>query len=759
MALLSRFTSPGRSLNYSISHMKIINRFTFGVLYALMVSVCITSTFAENIHIHPGAGTRQWLGPSIWANPMHDWSVEEGRIVAIAGQDRTAHVIGKYITEQTLQDTFEMSVMVNLVQRIQLAGFRIGVKGNTGEHRSALVHHQSGVSVGIDAQGKLHIGDTHSASSIRPINAEVRLTVRLSPGQSANTINVELTAKDKAGTSEALAVEIPRRQLLGNIALLAEAPFAGPSKAASLKTRPRVVFDQWEIIAPSIGSKDDMLFGPVLWSQYTLSNDVLTVSAQMPPMGQEDSKGLLLQVENTSNGAWETVSESAFDDDARVAVFRIEDWDSSREHAARVRYEWNGEPHDWYMLIRKEPGMDDAVALAAFSCDAGYAFPLTPLVTQVKAQDPDLVFFAGDQIYEHVGGFGVGRDQPEDFTLIDYLRKYYLFGWTWREVLRDRPSVIIPDDHDVFHGNIWGAGGQLLEIEQRPVQGGYWMSPRFVNAVQRTQTAHLPSPYDPTPVLNNISVYYTNFKYGPIDIAVIEDRKWKDGPAHVTGGIYDPANLQNVRLLGERQEKFLEHWVSQASPFKVVLSQTMFAKPATHTGWNMNESLRDPDCNGWPSPARDRAVNLLGPDVVHIAGDQHLGMLAKMGTAGWDEGPMTLMVPGTANGHPRAWWPATDVDGNDSSAQGYLGRYVEGLGNRIEVFGVANPQKGSHKLRPGGTPAYEVARQRGSGYGIAHFEPTTNTVDFKLLRFPEMNSDYEQADLFDGFPVEWQVKN
>lgn len=39
-----------------------------------------------------------------------------------------------------------------------------------------------------------------------------------------------------------------------------------------------------------------------------------------------------------------------------------------------------------------------------------------------------------------------------------------MHGWTWRELLRDIPSVTIPDDHDVFHGNIWGDGGKLAEI-------------------------------------------------------------------------------------------------------------------------------------------------------------------------------------------------------------------------------------------------------------------------------------------------------
>ena len=34
------------------------------------------------------------------------------------------------------------------------------------------------------------------------------------------------------------------------------------------------------------------------------------------------------------------------------------------------------------------------------------------------------------------------------------------FGLQFREVLRDQPAVTIPDDHDVGHPNLWGAGGK-----------------------------------------------------------------------------------------------------------------------------------------------------------------------------------------------------------------------------------------------------------------------------------------------------------
>ena len=71
-----------------------------------------------------------------------------------------------------------------------------------------------------------------------------------------------------------------------------------------------------------------------------------------------------------------------------------------------------------------------------------------------------------------------------------------------RDLARDVPTVCIPDDHDVYHGNLWGAGGRKAEKRDGMTaqdSGGYKMPPRFVNAVHRTQTAHLPDPVDPAP--------------------------------------------------------------------------------------------------------------------------------------------------------------------------------------------------------------------------------------------------------------------
>ncbi len=42
---------------------------------------------------------------------------------------------------------------------------------------------------------------------------------------------------------------------------------------------------------------------------------------------------------------------------------------------------------------------------------------------------------------------------------LNYLGKWYMFGWAFGDLMRDIPAICTPDDHDVFQGNLWGGQG------------------------------------------------------------------------------------------------------------------------------------------------------------------------------------------------------------------------------------------------------------------------------------------------------------
>jgi hypothetical protein len=96
--------------------------------------------------------------------------------------------------------------------------------------------------------------------------------------------------------------------------------------------------------------------------------------------------------------------------------------------------------------------------------------------------------------------------------------------------------------------------------------------------VERAQTSHFPDPVDPHKIGQGIGVWFTNLNWGNVDFAILEDRKFKTGPAgrvpkqgprpdHIRNPEYDPASVDvdGAILLGQRQLKFLDRW-SQIGP-------------------------------------------------------------------------------------------------------------------------------------------------------------------------------------------------
>ena len=104
------------------------------------------------------------------------------------------------------------------------------------------------------------------------------------------------------------------------------------------------------------------------------------------------------------------------------------------------------------------------------------------------------------------------------------------------------------------------------------LRGGYGMPPSWLNMMQRTQTSHLPDPYDPTPAEQGIGVYYTALTLGGVGFAILEDRKFKSSPvivkaqmtndSHITEKDFDTrkADVPGATLLGDKQLRFLHEF-------------------------------------------------------------------------------------------------------------------------------------------------------------------------------------------------------
>ena len=339
----------------------------------------------------------------------------------------------------------------------------------------------------------------------------------------------------------------------------------------------------------------------VAFGIYTVSKNILKLSAQLYPLYPEETREVRLEIEE--NGNWKEIQKQHINDIGWSALFRIENWDDSKDVNYRIRH---GEDAFFEGFIRKNPKDKEEISLAALSCNSNKDRGMREnYVRNINHQNPDLIFFAGDQSYDHT----------------EHTAAWLKFGLQFRETFRNRPAITIPDDHDIGQGNLWGENGKV-SISPGSPDGGYRYHPEYVKMVERCQTSHLPDPYDPTPVERGIGVYYTNLLWGGADFAILEDRKFKSGPEgkipqqgprpdHIRNPDYDPASidLSGLTLLGERQLNFLDDWgTKNPDALKVVLSQTGFCGGAHIHGSLDNRLHADLDSNGWPQTGRKKAL-------------------------------------------------------------------------------------------------------------------------------------------------------
>ena len=685
---------------------------------------------------------RVWIGPEYWANPLQDWRVTGGRLECLRpAADRNVHLLTRQLG--THEGELRMSVVLGRAddqpfgQGAGSAGFRIGIRGPLDDYRNSLLF-GGGLDAGITADGQLFIGALPATppSDARITSSSVKLLLTAVP--QANRYRVTLTAADPTSGAKLGEVhhDVSPDRLAGNLALVSnfgQAPRRG-NRAANAKTPAagRFWFADLHLTGSKLTRHDDRAFGPILFSHYTLSRGTLTLTAQMPPVGVEDEQ--TVRLETQSDGQWRQLATASIHPTARTATFKVERWDDTRDTPYRVAYslrltDGTSSEHHWSGTIRRDPVDRDVLTVADVSCNSHATFPNTWAVASLARLDPDLIAFTGDQFYESSGGYGVQR-APLDLAILDLLRKWFLHGWTWRELTRDRPSVSIPDDHDVYQGNIWGEGGEARHGTQE--MGGYDMPPEWVNVVHRTQTSHHPAPYDTAPSKRGISVYFGPLVYGRVSFAILADRQFKSAPEgkvpptgdrgdHVVRADFDPrtADLPGLELLGSRQIEFLQNWCTdwRGADMKAVISQTIFTAMATTHGVERQRFRADYDANGWPQTARNEALRQIRKAFAfHLAGDQHLPAVVHYGIDAHRDAGVAFAGPAINCIYPRWFEPDKPGENRAAGMAENTGDFRDHFDHPMTVLAVANPALAS---RPG---PLEKESDRAAGLGIVRFD-------------------------------------
>jgi len=716
---------------------------------------------------------RTWLGGEFWANPMEDWQIVNGGAECKnSSGSRTVHSLTHRVQHTT--KAFKVSVVIKAIGTNNNEGgfgIRLGIRNEIDEYRSNCFV-QKGLDIGLIGN-KLSIDGKTTLISM-PINDnDVELSLTAIPQAGVMILSLDARLVDSNQSIGQLTHMVTAEKVVGNIAVVSN--FSLRSNAPKTGSN-RYRFTHWVMSGEAFDVNRDNKFGPILWSMYSLNDTrtsegfVLKLSAITGPLGHEGNQLVELQVKRS--GLWESLGTSQLDTDAWVASFRIANWSEKTQVEYRVIYrekhkDGSETPDVWSGKIVANPSARP-LRMAALTCQNDYSFPYAPVVKNVQTLSPDIVFFSGDQIYESHGGFGIVR-APFESAITNYLRKFYQFGWAFREVMRDCPTICLPDDHDVLQGNLWGEGGALkIDPAADPtgsLTGGYIETVRFVNAVHRTCTSHHPDPYDPTPNPSGISCYYGDMVFGDVGFAILADRQWKSGPEQAkaivgeTGIGEEPQfvnpsiNPPDPQLLGERQEQFLEKWATdwRGHKLKAVLSQTVFAGISTHQPTPQRYLKYDFDSSGWPAPARDKAVNIMRKSMaLHICGDTHLGSLAQYGVSQQRDSNWSFCTPAISAGWPR-WWIPDHVGiphkNRPTHSLEQTGEYIDAFGNRVYVYAVGIPEVGKSKNR------YIKAHEKGSGFGFITFDTQKLTYTMQAFRYLVDVSDGNTNNQFPGWPV------
>ena len=737
-------------------------------------------------------GDRTWIGERHWANRLQDWRVVNGGVECVEARPafgmRTLHMLTHRL-EEAGEGSFRMTVNVDAPagdRAESAAGFLLGAGGAHVDYRlTSQVHGTSAEDGGflalLDGDGRVGFVDFEEpvgggseggwvmsserslgdfslpAGTIElagdgfaagpPVPVLLELVGASFDGRRTLAFTAR-SAEDQSVLSTAYWEDVPPTVFDGAVAVFSHRGPAG----AEVGYR----FRDWRLAGDLVRADSERAFGPIMFVHYLLNVQPdgtarLGLTAQAGPLGPDDARTATLEIA-TKKGSFREVSTAQFVPDSATFHFVAEGIDPSQEMRFRVRYaEVDGDGDELPGGVSYFEGSwpaepeDGELTIAVLNCQKSYTgglrwnesglwFPHRDVRDHASAHEPDLLYFAGDQIYE--GDLSPAVRAPFDRSINDYLHKWYRHGWSFGELTRRLPAVVVPDDHDVYHGNIWGNAGVRMEGPEgtRPQdRGGYTRPPAFVNAVHRTQVAHLPPTADKDGTLaNGITTYHTDLHWGGGSFAILDDRMYKSPPSilvpegEVKNGWFraeefDPAasaDVPGAELLGASQEAFLADWVSEwrGAWFKACLSQTPFANvatiPANASGGEVIPSLKvpkvgeyiegdkraaDADSNGWPQTPRNRSVALLRQArAFHLTGDQHLGSTLRYGVDEFDDAGFVLSSPAVANTWPRRWFPNPDErqPGPEVApgAPAYTGRYFDGFGNRMTVHAVANPK-------------------------------------------------------------------
>jgi alkaline phosphatase D len=778
------------------------------VIYMMIISAIQAEEPSLTVDF-PTGSDRIWPGIHLWANRPQDWRQSNGRLECHAGDKplRNVHLLSADLGPKGALTT---SVRFGKVEysaelgKNDWVGFGLGVGAKDMDYRArSLIFHSAGANAGIiaalDGDGWLVFLD--GDKQMRPLPTfwegdyhllrrqhDLQLRLNIIP-EKENTSQLHAILTDnKTGKvlQEARSYGIKSERLAGNIALTSHYGLG--------KTGKSYWFGKWTLSGERLQLHPERQKSPIIGALYMTSQQQLTLTAQLHPVGETDGKTVRLKIKK--NQKWQEIGKAAICEPGWYATIRVPNWLEKEDCSFRLVYTIDGSDHYFHGRIKAEPSQREFLMIAAFTgnnnmsgsfdqtkrskkydfIEANLWFPHNDIMAAVPQNQPDLLVYTGDQIYEHRP---VKADHSGALSsYVDYVYKWSLFYWAHNPLLSQYPTVCLIDDHDIWQINLWGKGGAAsknLPKEEIPEQYGQWMKFMYrhdqgyilpgdwINMAEGSQMDHLPA-FETEPVKQGIKPRYGRLEYAGISFALIEDRKYKSSPLDFVpeskpfGGRptvkdFDPdvANQPDAILYGAKQLAFIEDWATDwrfGAQMKIALSQTILASLQTGVGV-LNEYPKegprmDFDSAGWPQAGRLKALEALRKGFAFvIAGDQHLGSIVHHGVEDWGDAGWSFCVPAIGNQAPRRWSPMEAAfSGHKEGMPRYTGNYLDAFNNKVTVWAVSNPW--NVHVEPGSL------HDRATGYGIIRLDKKSQKITMEC--WPRYANVKESSQQYIGWP-------
>ena len=347
--------------------------------------------------------TRTWLAPQYWANRLADWRLNAGRIECLTSGagGRTVGVLTRSIPAGNLSGSLIVRTGT-LAAGAGFSGFLIGAGGGSLDWRAAaLVMGASGQGGGFlavyDNDGRVRFRE-HTAEVNQFAFAELPTTARTGP-QPARTLGEDVTLRldlmssgsgrfdltltarmtaTGALLSTAKRVGVPDSELVGGVSLISST--RGTGRTAR----------HWLRELQTEGAKiavHDRAAGPVLGTLFSMSGQVLKMTAQFMPIGGTDPQQATLQTRLPGASAW-TTRQAAAVGSGFVALFRVAGWDGGQDWEYRIAYAVGTAQEAFYTgRIPRNPTNQAVVSVAMVNCTI-HSVPQPRRVEQRRTQVP-----------------------------------------------------------------------------------------------------------------------------------------------------------------------------------------------------------------------------------------------------------------------------------------------------------------------------------------------------------------------------------